>query len=168
MIYPLKITLMNWNTWKNTYRYCAVLVLFALWTNSNARAQNRGGREKLESAKIAHITERLALTPEIAQKFWPVYNQLNEKERELRKKEMEMRRDSSTSALSDDEAQTKLNQYFDLKQQQLDLEKNASQQYKGILSAKQVLQLFRAEEEFHRMVLQKFGERRRGNGPPNR
>ena len=31
--------------------------------------------EKIQSLKIAFITQKLQLTPDEAQKFWPVYNQ---------------------------------------------------------------------------------------------
>lgn len=160
---------MKWNLLKNTFKPFAALMLFMLWINGSAQAQGPGNREKLESAKIAHITERLTLTPETARKFWPIYNQLSDKERELRRKEFEMRRNLDTSELTDAEAEAKLNQYFDLKEEQLALEKEAAQQYQDVLSPKQVLQLFKAEADFHRMVLQKFGERRRRtDGPPNR
>ncbi|MDF9799982.1 Spy/CpxP family protein refolding chaperone [Catalinimonas alkaloidigena] len=161
---------MKWNILKSTFKPLMAVVLLTFWMSSSVQAQGRGreGREKLESAKIAHITERLSLTPETAQKFWPIYNQLSEKERELRKKEFEMRRNTNTSELTEDEAQTKLDQYFELKEEQLALEKEAAQQYQDVLTPKQVLQLFKAEADFHRMILEKFGERRRGGGPPNR
>jgi hypothetical protein len=37
--------------------------------------QDRDARQKIESARIALITERLGLTPEQAEKFWPIYNE---------------------------------------------------------------------------------------------
>ncbi|MEK6476491.1 hypothetical protein WJR50_03115 [Catalinimonas sp. 4WD22] len=161
---------MKWNTLKSIFKPLMAVMLLTCWMSSSAQAQGPGpgGREKLESAKIAHITERLSLTPETAQKFWPIYNQLSEKERELRRKEFEMRRNMNTSELTEDEAQAKLDQYFALKEDQLALEKDAVQQYQDVLTPTQVLQLFKAEADFHRMILQKFGERRRGEGPPNR
>ena len=43
-------------------------------------------RENIEAMKIGFITKKLDLTPEEAQKFWPVYNQYNDKMKDLRKK----------------------------------------------------------------------------------
>ncbi|HJU45533.1 MAG TPA: hypothetical protein VJ647_02065, partial [Chitinophagaceae bacterium] len=37
--------------------------------------QNSGQGEKLEAVKIGYITQKLNLTPEEAQRFFPVYNQ---------------------------------------------------------------------------------------------
>lgn len=39
---------------------------------SRAKAQDG---EKIQALKIAFITQKLQLTPDEAQKFWPVYNQ---------------------------------------------------------------------------------------------
>jgi len=41
--------------------------------------------EAIESLKIAFLTKQLQLTPEEAQKFWPVYNQYTSELKQLRK-----------------------------------------------------------------------------------
>ena len=41
--------------------------------------QSNDPNEKIRRAKIALITERLDLTPEQAEKFWPIYNAYEEK-----------------------------------------------------------------------------------------
>jgi hypothetical protein len=41
-------------------------------------AQGDGSkRENIESMKIAYLTKKLNLTPDEAQKFWPVFNQFS-------------------------------------------------------------------------------------------
>lgn len=154
--------------WKNIYRNAALTVLAVLVTNvAFAQEGPRGpGREKLESARIALITQRLNLDPETAQKFWPIYNQINEEEMVLRREEMQMRRSLNPDQVSDAQAQSKLDEYFLLKEKQLELEKKAAEEYQDVLTPKQVLQLFKAEADFRRMVLEKMGERGRRSGPP--
>jgi flagellar biosynthesis component FlhA len=49
-----------------------LLFAFLLMFGIKMRAQN-GNR--LEALKIAYITNKLNLSPEEAQKFWPIYNQ---------------------------------------------------------------------------------------------
>ena len=49
-----------------------LLFTFLLMIGIKIRAQN-GNR--IEALKIAYITNKLNLSPEEAQKFWPVYNQ---------------------------------------------------------------------------------------------
>ena len=52
----------------------------------SVNAQNpskQDAKAKLEAARIALITERLGLTPEQAQEFWPVYNEYGEQRRQI-------------------------------------------------------------------------------------
>ncbi len=157
---------MKFMNWKNIFKNTALLGLVVLVSNiAFAQGGPRGpGRQKLESARIALITERLNLDPETAQKFWPIYNQNNEQEMALKREEMQMRRSVDPNQLSDTEAQAELDQYFKLKEAQLKLEKKAAEEYQQVLNSRQILQLFKAEADFRRMVLEKMGERRRHGG----
>ncbi|MEM8966608.1 MAG: hypothetical protein AAGE93_09330 [Bacteroidota bacterium] len=120
--------------------------------------------EKIETARIAFLTERLSLTPETAQQFWPVYNQWDEQRRELKKEEFRLRRSVKTDGLTNETAQQHIDEYFALKERQLTLEKNMAEELSEVLSSTQMLQLIRAEAEFQRVILRKLGERRFGDG----
>ncbi|WKN46126.1 hypothetical protein [Tunicatimonas pelagia] len=139
-----------------------VVLLLCLGIFVNASAQRPS--EKIETARIAFLTERLSLTPETAQQFWPVYNQFDKERRELKKEEFRMRRSTRTDELNDEVAQQHIDEYFSLKERQLDLEKTMAEELSEVLSSTQMLQLIRAEADFQRMVLRKLGERRRGEG----
>ena len=166
MKYTLKTTNMKFMNWKNIFRGTALIMLAVLTTHvAFAQGGPQGpGREKLESARIALITQRLSLDPETAQKFWPIYNQISEEEMILRREEMQMRRSINPDQVSNAQAQSRLDEYFLLKEKQLDLEKKAAEEYQDVLTPKQVLQLFKAEADFRRMVLEKMGERGRQGG----
>lgn len=51
----------------------SVLVIFC-WLALPAQPQDGPKRPMLEAYKTAFITQRLNLSPEEAQKFWPIYN----------------------------------------------------------------------------------------------
>ena len=53
--------------------------------DNKAERQNER-KENIEAMKIGFLTKKLDLTPEEAQKFWPVYNQYSDKMKELRKR----------------------------------------------------------------------------------
>ncbi|MGB3587195.1 MAG: hypothetical protein WBA23_11675 [Tunicatimonas sp.] len=122
--------------------------------------------EKIETARIAFLTERLSLTPETAQQFWPVYNQWDEQRRELKREEFKLRRLGRTDELNDEMAQEHIDEYFSLKERQLDLEKEMATELSKVLSSTQMLQLIRAEADFQRTILRKLGERRRSGQRP--
>jgi Spy/CpxP family protein refolding chaperone len=122
------------------------------------------GREQMQSARIAFITERLDLTPETAQKFWPVYNQINQEKQALRKEEFSLRRSASVAELTEADAKKLLADMYAIKERQLKLEMEAADKYQQVLSAVQVVQLVKTEEDFRRMVINQLRERRGSRG----
>ena len=48
----------------------------------------QGKRDKVKSLKIAFISDELALTPQEAEKFWPIYNTFEDKQFVLRHEKM--------------------------------------------------------------------------------
>jgi hypothetical protein len=66
--------LMNFKQSKMKTQLLSLLLLFCL----PAMAQKDKIRERIKAQRIAFITQRLALTPDEAQKFWPVYNQFSD------------------------------------------------------------------------------------------
>ena len=70
-------------------RLLFLLVFCALtFAGTTAIAQDKSAqerRERVESAKIAFLTDKMSLTTEQAQKFWPLYNEYEAKRRALLK-----------------------------------------------------------------------------------
>src|SRR5688500_10749266 len=72
---------------------------------------------KIKAAHAAYITERLGLTPEEAEKFWPVYREYAQKRQSLK----QQFRDAKSKGQDEKEL---LDLDLKIKQQQLDLEKD--------------------------------------------
>jgi hypothetical protein len=140
-------------------RYVALLVLLMLGTT--ALAQHSPG-EKLRSARIALFTERLSLTPDEAERFWPVYNEIDEQRAALRRAGRRLQRTSVDDSLTDAQAQDRIDEYLNLKQRELALEQASTKKLLTVLSAQQMLQLLKAERDFQRMMLRQLGRRRGG------
>jgi hypothetical protein len=47
--------------------------------------EERGGGERVQAAKVAYITSKLALTTVQAQQFWPLYNEFEAARKKIRK-----------------------------------------------------------------------------------
>jgi len=66
-----------------------LLSLMPLWaTAQNARPhktdeERRAEREAIQAQKVAFITQEVGLTAQDAEKFWPLYNELEQKVREV-------------------------------------------------------------------------------------
>lgn len=131
-------------------------------------------REQIEAHKIAFITRHLDLTPEEAQVFWPVYNQCQKQQEELRKNRMEQfpapskeeptpeRKDKrkNLDEMSDKEVEAMIDNEMTFRQKELDMEKECHAKYKQVLPIKKVAELYRAEREFKRELLKKMQEHR--------
>ncbi len=143
-----------------------LLALFCLNLSAQDRTQDRkeDRREKLEAARIAFITTELSLTPEEAQKFWPLFNQREAEMRALRHQLKTCIKDKAES-LSDTEAEKSIEAYFSLRQQELDLEKKYDILFREVLPARKVSQLYSAERRFKGEVLRQWKENRNADKP---
>jgi hypothetical protein len=117
---------------------------------------NQATHEKMEAMKIAYITTALDLTPAEAQLFWPIYNESEQKRKELRKARFADRKEAAHNfdTMTDQEAEQYIDREIDFKQKELDLHKERHLSLKKILSAKKIAKLYKAELDFQRKILQ--------------
>jgi len=125
---------------------------------------------EIKAQKSAFITAQLELTPEEAQRFWPIYNEYDDKQDALRK---EMRSlingPEADKELSESEAAVILDKGLLHRQKEIDLEKTYQERFKKSIGAVKTLKLRKAEHDFNREVLRKFRDRmgeKHGDGPP--
>jgi len=138
-----------------------LLPLLAISLHGVAQSAPSGRLNQLENARIAYITEKISLTQEQAQQFWPVYNEYTTKRRALNQRSRQLRT-TRPETLSDQQLKDNLNQTLALRQQEIDLDKVYLLQFQKVLSVRQVSQLYTAERQFTREVLQRVaGGRRR-------
>jgi hypothetical protein len=139
-----------------------------LFTLLSAKAQpgplSPEARQRIESQRIAFITDRVNLTPDEATKFWPIYNEYRDGLKDLRD---DIQRPDMMN-ISDEEASKVMDQFLQMEQQRLDLKKNLTTRLKGVISPKKILLLHAAEMEFNRELLRKAQEFRRQEQPENK
>lgn len=142
----------------------AVLALFAI----TALAQPKENwQHRVKSEKIAFITAELDLTPEEAQVFWPVYNQIEKTKHESQKAVMTSYR-ALLEALKSDAATEKeidklLDDYLAAKLAQKNLGKDDAAKFRKVLSSKKVAKLYVAEEKFRRHHIRNFNNGQHGH-----
>lgn len=116
-------------------------------------------REKIEAARIGMITNRLALTPEQAEKFWPVYRDFSEKRRDLRMEFKKEQQRINPQTATPEQQKKLLDLDMHLKQKELDLEKAYSAKLLNVITADQLLSLRNAERDFQRMLINQLQRR---------
>jgi hypothetical protein len=126
-------------------------------------------QEKIKSMKIAFITDRVALTPEEAEKFWPIYNEYTAEVEKIQKGKKGTRGPGvydTIDKLTDKEVEAHIDNSFTAEQQLLDLKKKYYQKYKSILSVKKIAKLYQAEEQFKRELIKKIKGEKAGRPAP--
>lgn len=118
--------------------------------------------EKIESLKIAFLTERLKLTPEEAKVFWPVYNQFQDELEKVRRQRRESFRNPQESLdnISDKDLEKMVDNEVVFRQNELDVLKRFHPQFKQVLPIRKVAMLYQAEEGFKRKLLEIIKEKR--------
>ncbi|GAA3962704.1 hypothetical protein [Hymenobacter antarcticus] len=150
------------------------LAALLLTLASSAHAQGGGGfgggrkgqrLGQLENAKIAFITNRVVLTQDQAQKFWPLYNEFSGRRREFNRNGRLLRRDVA-DGMTDQQIRENFTQAFTMRQQELNLEKEYFDKFQKVISLRQVAQLFQAERDFTKEVIRRVADRpaRPGDG----
>ncbi|UZD23242.1 hypothetical protein PBT90_07555 [Algoriphagus halophytocola] len=115
------------------------------------RDDDRYDREKLESARVAFITTRLDLTPEQAEKFWPIYNAFNES-RGKQLHEMSKLGRTKDLNLSEAEAKSRISKKFGIQRQLILDEEKLVKDLSDILSYNQIIQLNEVSRDFARHI----------------
>lgn len=98
---------------------------------------------RLQAYKIAFLTKKLNLSPEEAQRFWPIYNKYEE---ELRFARIENRQNKASEIVTEEKI--------------LNIRKKYNGEFGKALSTEKVNTLFKSEREFGNIVQREFMERR--------
>lgn len=113
----------------------------------------QGDKNKVELIRYNFISEKLKLTSGESEKFWPVYNEYNDKIKALRKN-LRKSLKKAPDELSDTEAEELYQLDIKTKQAEAELYKEYRGKIKAIIGAKKTMKLRTAEEEFRRKVVE--------------
>ncbi len=128
-------------------------------------AQNKPGLQRIQNAKIALITNRLNLTTEQSQQFWPVFNEFEARKMETRQAIRQLNAETSNLTASDDKILADLREMMSLRQKEVDLDKEYMNRFLKVINVRQLAELYKTEQQFTRMLIEKLN-RQQANGKP--
>ena len=137
-----------------------IFLLSFIFIAQDGFGQGADAREKIEAARIALITERLGLTPEQAEKFWPVYNEYDQQRRELARQLQDARQQVDVNNMTEEQSRNLMDLGLNIRERQVQLERQYAQRLTNVISAQQLLSLKKAEDDFRRMILRRLEERK--------
>ena len=126
-------------------------------------------KEKMMAEKIAFLTLEVGLTPEEAQVFWPVYNQVEKEKDEAMfnviKTYKEMNK-AIEEKKSEKEVAALLDKYLEAQKKMNEVENGIAAKYKAVLPVDKVAKLYVAEEKFRRQQIRKLHHGGEGKPQP--
>ena len=137
-----------------------VLIIGFVFSTVLGFGQSEEALRKIEAARIALITERLNLTPEQAEKFWPVYREYTKLRLQLRDELQSLKKSADGETMTDAESKEVLQKGHELKERQLALDKTYTEKLSRVISNNQILLLREAEEDFRKMIIRRLENRK--------
>jgi len=140
-----------------------ILVLWSLFflmvSFAQAQQDHRSKEERIKAVKIAFITEELQLTAEESQRFWPVYNEMQNELKAI-KKEGKSNGRPNLEVMSDQELSDWLDKQLILEENKFAVKRKYIQKFKTVISVRKVVKLIGVEKRFKKELLRRMRERR--------
>ncbi|MBC8054531.1 MAG: hypothetical protein H7Y13_15835 [Sphingobacteriaceae bacterium] len=128
-------------------------LIFSISLSLPAMAQHE---KNIESVRAAFITQKLDLSPEESQKFWPVYNNYRNDMRELAIKRNQQRKafkQSATTPVDDLSIETEM----------LEIKKRYRQEFVKVLPRQKAAMVYPAEREFMQQLIEHLPRKNKKN-----
>ena len=124
-------------------------------------------KEEIYALKVAFITNKLPLTSNEAEKFWPIYNAFEDKQFEFKHEKslvfLKKMDDETINKMSEKEAAALLSKMESAEEEIFQMRKKLIISLKPILSQVKLIKLKKAEEEFNKKLLLQYMKK----GPRN-
>jgi hypothetical protein len=152
---------MNFYKYKAMKKGVVVLIVMMILSSLRVSAQNPN-LEKLNSYKIAFFTQKLNLTSQEAEKFWPLYNDYQDRKNKIQVERVQMTRTvvQNGANMSDKELTELGDKYFGLEIKEADLSKEFYNNMKGTLPPLKIFKFYQAENQYKLVLLNELQERR--------
>jgi hypothetical protein len=148
-------------------KYLLLFTLALVSLNLSAQRHKKDFK-KIESYKIQYLTETLDLSPEKAQKFWPIYNEYQKQTREILKGKPDLppREGDGVDfdSMSDKELETKILEHLNDQKKLAEIKIQYFDKFKTCLGTRGAAMYYKAELDFHRRIMRELG--RRGKNTP--
>jgi len=135
--------------------------VLTLLISFNLFSQHRDSRKKVMVLKVSYITEKLNLTKQEAEKFWPIYNKFDKEryklyhgKRSTLKKEISEK--GGIDNLSEKEAKTFAKKMLAVERSYYDANVKYQEELSRVIPYKKILKLHIVERDFTRRMFKRY------------
>lgn len=156
----MKVKFMNFYKTETMKKTVITLLTGYLLSIGNMQAQNPN-QERLHSYKIAFFTKRMNFTPGEAEKFWPLYNDFQNRKSLVQQERALLNRKFNFNAaeMNDRELTDAADKLIDLEMQEAALSKEFHTKLREILPPIKVIRVYQTENQYKIHLLNKLQDR---------
>lgn len=150
-------------------KYLLISFVLVLAVGSALAQRQRDGQRdgqhaaRVEALKIAHITRELDLTPEESKAFWPIYNEWQKQEKDLRAEMRAFRKDETAR----EDAEATLNKMLGHIEAEAKLKVEYLRKLNGVMPTEKVVRLPQVERGFKQKLMREMTNRKRQHRQKN-
>ena len=134
-----------------------ILVLLISFSSFAQRGDKM--KERIKAQKIAFISDKLQLTSDEAQQFWPIYNAFEAKVESVKSEVLRpMKQEMRSGNVSDKRAEEILEKLLKAETEMHNAKLELVEDLKAVISAKKIIKLKAAEDQFNQILLDKIKE----------
>jgi hypothetical protein len=141
----------------------ATIVLISIMISSFmlVSAQNQN-RERLDAYKIAFFTRKLNLSPQEAERFWPVYNENQKQKGQIQTEKVSLMKtfNQNEANLSEKEITEIGNKYCETLVKESELAVTFHKKLQEILPPGKIIRVYQAENQYRMQLLNELQQRR--------
>lgn len=119
--------------------------------------------ERVKALRIAYISDKLELTPDEAQKFWPIFNQFDDKQFDLQRQKRQLMhklKPENASNLSDKETAQLMAEDDRIETEIQTNRRQLVKNLQGVIPNQKIIMLRQIEVEFKQKLLNQIKNRR--------
>lgn len=146
---------------KNTLILVAIMWAISL---SGAYAQVKStppSTERMQAMKVAFITDKIKLTTQQSQSFWPIYNEYQTEQKSI---QLALKPPKGMNQMSDQDLENFILNKLDNEAKLVDLKRTYMKRFQEVISIRQIVRLEMAEREFNREVVERLLDIRKRRG----
>ncbi len=144
-----------------------LLIGFTVMLNEPVKAQEKDQHqariEKYKAEKVSFLTTKLDFTPVEAEKFWPIYNEMEKQRWDAQKarRDLENKVSEAEENLSEKDVIKLTRDFAGSLAKEGALMSEYNEKLLKVLPAKKVLKLYKAENEFKMNMIRKYRDNER-------
>ncbi|MFM9989157.1 sensor of ECF-type sigma factor [Flavobacterium sp.] len=141
-----------------------IIILLSLFICTISFGQDFERRaERVKALRVAFISNKLDLTSQEAEKFWPIFNKFSDSQTNLHKQKRQLMlklRPENTVGMSDSATLKLLNESENIDAELENKKRQFVKDLQGVISSQKILLLKKLDEDFKSTLLKQFKNRR--------